>query len=108
MEEREQEEIQKDWKKCCAKGEEEALKKVPRESGRWAQIPAGPVVPAQGAVLPPHVKLPPTALCRTNPPGSVVPAQRAVLPAHTQNSHQRLEKNTRKTGSTEKWTGSTD
>ena len=43
-------------------GEEGALKRVPWESGRWAQNSAGPVVPAQGAVLPPQVKPAPTAL----------------------------------------------
>ena len=34
------------------------LNRFPKKSGRCAQIPAGPVVPAQRAVLPPYAKLP--------------------------------------------------
>ena len=33
------------------------FEKVPWKSSRWGQIPAGPVVPAQRAVLPPYAKL---------------------------------------------------
>ena len=51
------------------KGEEEALKKVPRESGRWAQIPAGPVVPAKRAILPPYAKMPTNGMLQKNPQG---------------------------------------
>ena len=95
------------WKRERAKGSPRSLKplgkkahlnRCPGKSGRWAQIPAGPVVPAQGAVLPPYVKAAPTALFgRGKPAGPVVPAQRAVLPAHPETACQRLEEKTRGT-----------
>ena len=53
MEERESERFTKILRTV---GEEGALKRVPWESGRWAQNPAGAEVLAQGAVLLPHVR----------------------------------------------------
>ena len=58
MEERERE--QKVHKRSIQPlGKKEHLNRCPGKSGRWAQIPAGPVVPAQGAVLPPQVRTAP-------------------------------------------------
>ena len=37
-------------------GKKAPLNRFPEKSGRWAQIPAGPVVPAQRAVLPPYAR----------------------------------------------------
>ena len=54
LEEREQ----KSSKGSVTIGEESPLNRCPEKSCRWAQIRAGPVVPAQTAVLPPYTKLP--------------------------------------------------
>ena len=49
-------------------GKKAPFKKIPEKSGRWAQIPAGPVVPAQRAVLPPYRGQPPNGTQEeTNP-----------------------------------------
>ena len=50
-------------------GKKARLNRCPGKSGRWAQIPAGPVVPAQRAVLPPYVRQPATVhrQKKTNP-----------------------------------------
>ena len=37
-------------------GKKAPLNMFSEKSGRWTQIPAGPVVPAQRAVLPPYAK----------------------------------------------------
>ena len=49
------------------KGKKGPLKRSP-ENLAVGLSPAGPVVPAQGAVLPPHAKLPPTAIFRDEKP----------------------------------------
>ena len=86
-------------------GKKDPLKRSPGNLAVGAQKPAGPEVPAQRAVLPPHVKHPPTAIFREENPQERKYRPKGRYFRSTQKNLPTANGKTRKGGSTGKRTG---